>query len=131
MQSVSLKDNTVVREVLSKDEVMDLAKEFAKDANEIFPTATVILYGSYAKGLARPGSDIDIALLFNTFPEASVKKMFELEISLERLVFEKYQRDIQFITRTFDDSSGIVGNILDTGILISDPCNQVIEARDH
>ena len=131
MQLLSLKGNTVVREVLSKEEVMDVARRFAKDANEIFPTATVILFGSYAKGWARPGSDIDIALLFVEFPYENVRKQFEEEIKLERLIFEKYKMDIQFVTRTLDDSTGFVHNILDTGILISDPCNQVIEISDN
>ena len=120
-----------MRRVLSHDEVMEVAREFAKDANKIFPTATVMLFGSYAKGYPRPGSDVDIALLFVEYPAKDATELFNKELELNWIkiteYFDKYHVDIQFVTRTFDDPSGFVGNILDTGILISDPCNQVTE----
>jgi len=115
---------------LSHFEVMDIAKRFAEDANKIFPTATVMLFGSYAKGLARPNSDIDIALLFVEYPTEDPQELFDKEIELNSSIFDKYKRDIQFVTRTFDDPSGFVHNILDTGVIITDPCHNVSGCGD-
>ena len=41
--------------------VLKIAKEYAAAVREIMDTASVFLYGSYAKGTATKDSDIDIA----------------------------------------------------------------------
>ncbi|MBR4660182.1 MAG: nucleotidyltransferase domain-containing protein [Bacteroidales bacterium] len=52
---------------MGKNEVIDVVREYKQLVLAHFDTATVYLYGSYSKGTAHSGSDIDVAVVI---PEA-------------------------------------------------------------
>jgi len=53
---------------LTQQQVLDIVKEYKRVIASHFSTEPqVYLYGSYSKGLARPGSDIDVAVIVNDF----------------------------------------------------------------
>lgn len=125
MQLPILRGGIVAARVLSHDEVLSVARRFAKDANRIFPTATVVLFGSYSQGTAEPESDVDIAILFDEIPIKDAKELLDKRLELTLVVADNYDEDIQVAFRLFDDPSGFVDTILETGILIADPHNQL------
>jgi predicted nucleotidyltransferase len=52
---------------LDLETVIEKAKAYAEDAKRILPVEKVVLYGSYAKGTAKPHSDIDICFFLKDF----------------------------------------------------------------
>lgn len=50
-------------EAMALEKVLDDVREFADRAKALFPEAEIWLYGSYAKGCADAGSDIDVAVI--------------------------------------------------------------------
>ena len=47
--------------------VRGLVKEYADTVRQVFPVDKVVLYGSYAKGVATNSSDVDICFFLSDF----------------------------------------------------------------
>jgi predicted nucleotidyltransferase len=52
---------------MDKAEVINIAKEFASAVAERYDCVSIILFGSYAKGLFHLDSDIDIAVVLKDY----------------------------------------------------------------
>jgi predicted nucleotidyltransferase len=49
--------------------VIEIVREYAHLVSSRFCVRTVVLFGSFALGTQRPGSDIDVAVVLETEPE--------------------------------------------------------------
>ncbi|MEM2983478.1 MAG: nucleotidyltransferase domain-containing protein [Candidatus Bathyarchaeia archaeon] len=56
---------------LSKDEVIKLVKEFIHILRQEHDVQEVYLFGSYAKGIAKDYSDIDLAVVLGSLDKSS------------------------------------------------------------
>ena len=94
-----------------------LASLFVPIAHEVYPTAPVILYGSYAKGYATHESDIDVAVVVDNQTEDPWKRACELS----KLVDSASEIDprIEPVVVSPNDESGFFANILSTGIRVA------------
>jgi predicted nucleotidyltransferase len=80
---------------------------------ELSPAA-IVLYGSYAKGTAHEGSDIDVAVIFDGFRGDWLKTSSYLWGMTEGISF-----DIEpILLDSLQDQSGFVRNIYKTGRVI-------------
>ena len=60
---------------MGKDRSVRIVRKFIKALKqEGIPVDRVILYGSYAKGKTRPGSDIDVAVISKNFGKDRVEE---------------------------------------------------------
>jgi len=68
---------------VDRDRVLaELRRYFAARADDV---AAVYLFGSVARGDARPDSDVDIGILFRTAPPATLAgQPFDMAVDLER-----------------------------------------------
>lgn len=89
--AVTLNTNSIVLRTLAKlkDPYWDAAEKFAKRAAKIKGVKSCYLFGSVAKGLHKPGSDVDVAVIYDkskvsekALEEAITKIMSEI---LERM----------------------------------------------
>lgn len=53
---------------LSKDEVIKIADDFLELIRKKHDVRQAYLFGSFAKGIAKDYSDVDIAIVLGTFP---------------------------------------------------------------
>lgn len=86
---------------------------FAADAHGAI---AVYLFGSVARGEARPDSDVDVGVLFETPPPATLEApQFALESALERLLHRRVQ-----VLALNTASPDLVHRVLRDGILALD-----------
>jgi predicted nucleotidyltransferase len=94
-----------------------IVKAYADDVRQTMPIEKVLLYGSYAKGIASEDSDVDVCFFLNSFDgqdrEDIIVKMFGLarkyNIFIEPIAFE--------VSDLYDDNL-FVKEVLRTGIEI-------------
>ena len=92
----------------AKMEATDAARRLASYAVTVVPGAEVYLFGSYADGRATPGSDIDVAVLVESFPEGNTPAgAWAVEEAVWRRAMEIDDR-LEPTIRTKGDRSGIV-----------------------
>ena len=79
--------------VQEMSKVLEDSRKFATAALDVVPGAEVWLYGSYAKGCPRPGSDIDIAVVvpdgYYTDPDAWLadnKRLWEIAWDINEII---------------------------------------------
>jgi predicted nucleotidyltransferase len=66
--------------------IYDEVKLFADKVNAFLPVKMIILYGSYVKGLQRPNSDIDVAVVVDVLKDNWLKvnsKLFLLSAEID------------------------------------------------
>src|SRR4030042_2508586 len=80
------------------------------------PVKKAILFGSYAKGLARPESDIDVALISNVFSGDRFKDRQRI-IPLRRKIDSRIE-PLPFTPEAFDNGGMLAEEIKKHGILI-------------
>ena len=94
--------------------VLKIAKEYAAAVREIMDTASVFLYGSYAKGTATKDSDIDIAVVVKQIPGDyldTISALWRLTRSISQ--------EIEPVLLTADDAeSGFLETVQRTGIAV-------------
>ena len=100
--------------MLDKGTVVNTVNRYASAVKKEFDPAAIILYGSYARGMARDDSDIDIAVIFNGFSGDWLKVSSRLwhltediNYSIEPILLDSKH-----------DPSGFVQNIFKTGQVI-------------
>ncbi|MFO7462075.1 MAG: nucleotidyltransferase domain-containing protein [Desulfatiglandales bacterium] len=88
----------------------------AEDLFEKTPVLFAYLYGSYAKGIPHPFSDLDVAVFLE---EQKLGACLELELSLSLRIDEKLGHEVQSDLRVLNHLPLIVkGSILSEGNLI-------------
>ena len=80
------------------------------------PIKRAILFGSYAKGLARPESDIDVALISDVFSGDRFKDRQRI-IPLRRKIDSRIE-PLPFTPEDFDNGGMLAEEIKKNGILI-------------
>jgi len=71
---------------MDREQAVRIASDYARRVRSIINPSEIILYGSYIKGNAKADSDIDIAVVFDTFDGnywQTVQKLHELTISVD------------------------------------------------
>lgn len=94
--------------------IIKAIKKFAELANKEFPIQKVVLYGSYAKGTQRKDSDIDVAVILDSYDGDILKangKLFALvrniDVRIEPIILEMKH-----------DKSGFIESILKYGKVV-------------
>ena len=71
---------------MDREQVVKIASDYARHVREIINPSDIILFGSCAKGSVSANSDIDIAIVFDTYDGdywQTVQKLHELTISID------------------------------------------------
>ena len=71
---------------MDREQAVAIAANYARQVRSFINPNDIILYGSCAKGNARADSDIDIAVVFDTFNGdywQTVQKLHELTVSVD------------------------------------------------
>lgn len=106
-------------EKIAKKIVLELKDEFQSDLN------SVILFGSYAKGTAKPYSDIDILIILNK-KFANWTERRDLEIELRKRLYRTVGQvspkigTVEELKAALNNLNPLVLNILDSGIPLYD-----------
>jgi uncharacterized protein len=95
--------------------VKKVATQYSKLVGQHYDTEKIILFGSYAKGNARPESDIDIAIVMN-YPE---KDWLKISSSLHKLKTKIDMRIEPILLSPHHDPSGFLEEINKYGINLS------------
>ena len=75
----------------------EIVKAIKKVLKQVAPDATAILYGSEARGDARPDSDIDLLIDFE--PDVSIEEYTDYFFLLREKLTELFKRKIDLVTR--------------------------------
>jgi len=97
---------------MDKREVVNIAQQYANVISSTFDCKKVILFGSYAKGTHTADSDIDIAVVFNDYPNI-IDRQVEL-MKLTRKVDSRIEPH-PFREREFEINNPLVHEILKYG----------------
>ena len=89
---------------MDREQAAAIAANYARHVRSVIDPSDIILYGSCAKGTAGADSDIDIAVVFDTFDGdywQTLQKLHELTISvdtrIEPVLLERSNDPIGFI----------------------------------
>ena len=114
---LSMANKQDVFAVISREDVFQIVKKFkARIEEKGIPVQKVYLYGSYAKGTPRYGSDIDICIISPSF-----KNKFEAELLLskESMQIDPRIETVAYSPETFEDWIPLVWEIKQKGISIN------------
>jgi len=99
---------------MDRETALKTATAYAEEVRKVFNPISVIMFGSYAKGVPSPESDIDIAVIFNGYNGNWLNdsaKLWELtrrvSTYIEPVLLDKA-----------NDPSGFVESIYNTGELL-------------
>ncbi|NLA12148.1 MAG: nucleotidyltransferase domain-containing protein [Firmicutes bacterium] len=102
--------------IKTREEIEEIAKDFARLVQKELDVKKVYLFGSYAKGNFSEDSDIDIAVVGDDFVGDPVE---------DTMVLMRIRRNIDnrieprpFKTSDFNESNPISKEIMETGVLI-------------
>lgn len=99
---------------MDKEQIIMLVQKYSEVIRSYFNVNRVVLFGSYASGISRDWSDIDVAVFLN-------EKPIDL-LSAESILF-KLRRNIDsriepLLIYDENEPSGIVADILSKGIIV-------------
>lgn len=101
------------------EEVLELVKELVPAAQRLYPGCEVWLFGSYAKGCARPASDIDVGVLVDNL-ESYIADGTVAERTMDLwLAADEIDSMISACVRASDDATGFPVEIRKTGIRVA------------
>jgi len=101
--------------MLDKATAVSIAKRYAHEVEKHFEPQAVVLFGSYAKGIASEDSDIDIAVIVNGFSGDYLETSKQL-YKLRRHI----SADIEpVLLDASSDESGFVADVLRTGEVLT------------
>jgi len=98
---------------------IDLVKEYAKLVTSTYLTDKIVLFGSYAKGNFTENSDIDVAIIVNSF----AGDFLNVSTTLCKLTRNIDYRIEPVLVDISNDKSGFAHDILQYGITIYDKNN--------
>ena len=90
---------------------LEAAREFANRAVTLFHPKEIVLFGSQAQGNATEDSDIDIAVVYDSFDDKRLEKAFRL-YKLRRSIDTRIE---PVLVQRSNDSSGFYNHIKKTG----------------
>lgn len=96
------------------NEVIDISKRYSDLVVDFIKPKWIILFGSYAKGLATSDSDIDIAIICDTVDEGYLEKSQHL-FKLRRGIDSRIE---PVLLELSNDTSGFCTEVLKTGKII-------------
>ena len=99
---------------MAGNEAMKRAEEYAQVVAEAIKPVAVILYGSHAKGNARPDSDVDIAVVVKDFDGDWLTASSKLW-RLRRGISDDIEPILLDLT---DDPSGFIAEVYRTGKIL-------------
>jgi predicted nucleotidyltransferase len=99
---------------MAKKEILDIASRFKSRLGKTLSIKSVILFGSYANGNPKPGSDIDIAVIVDKIDG----DYLETEASLWKAGRETDERIEPILIIGSSDPSGFYQNIRTYGEVI-------------
>ena len=99
---------------MDKETAIGLAKRFSELASQHVSARHIVLYGSYAKGTAKPDSDIDIAVIVDRL---------EGDYLDEQTKLYKLRRSVDFriepvLIEYGQDKSGFLKEIMGAGLVL-------------
>jgi len=99
---------------MDTEQIIKLVKNYSEVIKDYFNVSKVVLFGSYASGLSKEWSDIDVAVFLDEKPV----DLIEAESTLFRLRRNIDSRIEPIIIYDMNDPSGFPLEILNKGILI-------------
>jgi len=96
---------------MDRETALRNATAYAEEVRKFFDPVSIIMYGSYAKGVSAPESDIDIAIIFNNYSGNWLNdsaKLWELTRNVSTLIEP-------ILLDRANDPSGFVESIYNTG----------------
>lgn len=96
------------------EEVIDKTKKYSDRVVDFMKPKMIVLYGSYAKGIANEDSDIDIAVICDSIEDDFLEKSFQL-FKLRRGIDSRIE---PVLLEKSNDKSGFCEEILRTGKVI-------------
>ena len=96
--------------------VKKLVENYANDVKDVFPVEKVILFGSYAKGMADEQSDIDVCFFLNSFGDKRRIDILKELLGLMRKYRGVYFEPTVFPTSEIQNDNPFVKEILRTGV---------------
>ena len=100
---------------MDREQAVRIASDYARRVRNLINPSDIILFGSYVRGDAEADSDIDIAIVFDTFDGnywQTVQKLHELTISVDT-------RIEPILLESSNDLSGFVSVIRREGLKVS------------
>ena len=99
--------------------VKQLVESYANDVRDFLPVDKVVLFGSYAKGVATEQSDIDICFFLSSFGDKQrvdiIKELLRVMRKYKKIHFEP----IVFPTDEIQNDNPFVKEILRTGVEVN------------
>jgi predicted nucleotidyltransferase len=99
---------------MDKDQIVDIAKNYANLVASHFQVKKIVLFGSQAKGNQNVESDIDIAVIVDRIDN----DFLDTEAKLYRLRREVDLRIEPILLEEFKDTSGFIEQIMNEGQVI-------------
>jgi predicted nucleotidyltransferase len=99
---------------MDKREVIKKLRQYKLLVSSHFDVDKVVLFGSYARGVQRPDSDIDVAIVVNSINS----DFFSYAPLLWKLRLEVDNRIEPVLLINGKDESGFLEEILQTGLII-------------
>jgi len=99
---------------MDKEQIIILVQKYSEVIKKYFNVSKVVLFGSYARGLSKEWSDIDVAVFLNEKPAdliAAESELFKLRRNID-------SRIEPIIIYDENDPSGFTSEILNNGIII-------------
>ncbi len=96
---------------MDRNAAINVASAYAVEVCKVFNPSSIIMYGSYAKGNARPESDIDVAVIFDGYNGDWLEdssRLWQLTMKVSTLI------EPVLLDRT-TDPGGFVEDILKVG----------------
>jgi predicted nucleotidyltransferase len=95
--------------------IIRAARSYASEAKKVLPIRRVVLFGSYAKGMATKQSDVDICFFLDSFGD---KQRVDILQELIRLAysFDEYFEPTVFETSDLHNDNPFVKEVLKTGV---------------
>lgn len=104
---------------MSANSAFHAAEMLAPKARALFPGCQVYLFGSQAKGCARPHSDIDVGIIVESLePYINDGSLADRTCELWLAAVEVDDR-ISACVRSLDDSTGFADIITNTGVRVA------------
>ena len=101
---------------MDRPTAINKVKEYAELVSSVYSPEKIVLFGSYAKNSFHENSDIDVAIIMDTFNDDFLK----VSTTLCKLTRNIDYRIEPILVNTKNDKSGFVHDILQYGVIIYD-----------